>query len=393
MTGNRGGCHNSRNTIIVGDTTTVGDMILQAQAKLNLTLEILGKRPDGYHDIESVVQSIDLCDRISLKTCPPVRVRRGCEGIDVKVTCNDTSIPRGRGNLVVDAACALAEFAGLRASMEINIEKRIPVAAGLGGGSADAAAVLVGLNHLWQLGLGASELMAVGERLGADIPFCVKGGTGIIRGKGEVVESLPTPEDLWFVVVTLQDAISTAQAYARFDQLAEISRAYDAGARNTNVYDTDVCDTSVKATDVTLRMVQAIRKGRVQDIAEELTNSLEQAAVVSVPSIVGVKQTLLAQGAVGAGMSGSGPTVFGLAVSKAKAEAICNALKRQASFGVLPDPASCGKGINAALCLDAPDEASGNRRLKQTLPYGVSVSGVIKEVFVCQAVPWGVAYT
>jgi 4-diphosphocytidyl-2-C-methyl-D-erythritol kinase len=373
----------------VGDTITVGDMLLQAQAKLNLTLEILGKRPDGYHDIESVVQSIDLCDRISLKTGPPVRVRRGCEGIDVKVTCNDTSIPRGRGNLAVDAACALAEFAGLRASMEINIEKRIPVAAGLGGGSADAAAVLVGLNHLWQLGLGASELMAVGERLGADIPFCVKGGTGIIRGKGEIVESLPTPDNLWFVVATLQDTISTAQAYARFDQLAETTGtddadAYGANVYYTNAYDADVYDTSVKATDVTSRMVRAIKTGKAEDIAGGLTNALEQAAVVIVPSIVGVKQTLLAQGAVGVGMSGSGPTVFGLADSKAKADAIRDALKRQASSGIAPDP---------ALYDSAPDLASCSRRLKRTSSGGANVSGVIKEVFVCQAVPWGVAYT
>jgi len=329
--------------------TVVGDMILQAQAKLNLTLNILGKRTDGYHDIESVVQSIDLFDRIYLKTGLPVPVRRGNEEINIKVTCNDTSIPMGRGNLAVDAACALAEFAGLRASVEINIEKGIPVAAGLGGGSADAAAVLVGLNQLWRLNLSPSELMVVGERLGADIPFCVKGGTGIIRGKGEIVESLPTPCDLWFVVVILQDRISTAQAYAAFDRLAETTGVYDA---------------ALNVADVTSRMVQSIRAGKVENIAGCLTNALEQAALSIVPSIAGVKHILLAQGAAGVGMSGSGPTVFAIADSRAKAEAIRAALTW----------ASCGG------------------RPKVTSSGGASVSRVIKEVFVCQAISWGVAY-
>jgi 4-diphosphocytidyl-2-C-methyl-D-erythritol kinase len=219
----------------VGVSIIVGDIVLQARAKLNLTLKILGRRPDGYHDIESVAQSIDLCDRISLGTSPPVCVGRSDEEASIKVACNDMTIPAGRGNLAVDAALALAEFAGLKASVEINMEKRIPVAAGLGGGSADAAAVLTGLNHLWQLGLSTRELMAVGESLGADIPFCVTGGTGIIRGKGERIESLQTPLDLWFVILTLPERISAAQAYERFDQLAETGGAYDTGSHDTDV--------------------------------------------------------------------------------------------------------------------------------------------------------------
>ena len=295
----------------VGDMVIMGDMVLQAQAKLNLTLKIVGQRPDGY-DIESVVQSIGLYDRVSLRTSSPVPVQRGKQEIDVKLTCNDLSIPTGRGNLAVDAAFALAEFAGLRASVEIDIKKSIPVAAGLGGGSADAAAVLVGLNRRWKLGLSLSELMAVGERLGADIPFCITGGTGIIRGKGEKVESLATPKSLWFIIVTLPEQVGTAWAYAEFDRLAETSGGSGA---------------TLDASDVTSRMSQAIRAGKVQDIADALTNDLEIAAVSMVPSVIRAKEALLTAGALGVGMSGSGPTVFGLTDSKMKAQEIRKALQ------------------------------------------------------------------
>ncbi len=313
----------------------MGDMILKARAKLNLTLKVLGVRPDGYHDIESVVQSIDLCDRISLKTGSPVPAASGSKETDIKVTCDDTSIPGGRGNLAVDAALALARFAGLKASVEMNIEKGIPVAAGLGGGSADAAAVLIGLNHLWQLGLCPTELMAVGEELGADIPFCITGGTGIIRGKGERVELLPTSDDLWFVVVTLPEKISTAWAYAKFDELIQATGAHNTDACSTNLYDTDAYDTSVAATCATSKMIRAMRTGKAQDIAERLSdaNDLERAAVSIIPSIAGVKQALLAAGAAGVGMSGSGPTVFGLTDSREKAQEILGALERMSKSG------------------------------------------------------------
>lgn len=365
-------------------------MVLQARAKLNLTLKILGRRPDGYHDIESVVQSIDLCDRITLRTYSPVCVGRSGEEIDIKVTCNDTSIPTGRGNLAVEAVLALANFVGLRASVEIDMEKRIPVAAGLGGGSADAAAVLIGLNHLWKLGLGKRELMAVGESLGADIPFCVTGGTGIIRGKGERIELLPTPDDLWFVVVALPERVSTAQAYTRFDQLADTTGAYDAGSY----------DTAFDVTDVASGMVRAFRAGKAQDIAGKLTNDLECAAMSIVPQIARAKEALLAAGAIGTGMSGSGPTVFGIADSKEKAEAICSTLKLS-SYGVALEPVSSydapklsssgGTPKQVSSCC-AREQASSALAQGQASPGSTFAGGAFKDVFVCRAVPQGVAY-
>ena len=376
-------------------------MVLQARAKLNLTLKILGRRPDGYHDIESVVQSVDLCDRITLRTCSPVYAGRSGQEIDIKVTCNDTSIPTGRGNLAVEAVLALANFVGLRASaetdacppasvemeadprasVEIDMVNRIPVAAGLGGGSADAAAVLIGLNHLWRLGLGERELMAVGESLGADIPFCVTGGTGVIRGKGERIELLPTPDDLWFVVVTLPERVSTAQAYTTFDQLTETTGAYDAGSY----------DLAVDATDVTSGMVRALRAGEVQDIAGRLTNDLEYSAVSIVPQIARAKEALLAAGAVGVGMSGSGPTVFGIADSREKAEAICDTLRLTSSGGALEQVSSYDVP-KLSSSGGTPKQASSACAKEQASSGGTFAIGAFKEVFVCRAVSQGVAY-
>ena len=336
-------------TVIVGDTGIVRELALEAQAKLNLSLRILGKRHDGYHDIESVVQSIDVCDGIFVRTGPPVPVGSGSRETDIMLTCDDTSIPTGRGNLAFDAALALAEFAGLAASVEIRLEKGIPVSSGLGGGSADAAAVLLGLNHLWQLGLGQKELMVVGERLGADVPFCIIGGTGVIRGKGERVEPLPTRDDLWFVIVTLHGRISAAQAYTVYDQLAW-------GCVSPDVSPDDM----MSAPCAALEMIQAIKAGTVRDVACRLTNDLERAAVSIVPSIVEAKQALLTAGSLGVGMSGSGPTVFGIADSRKRAEQIRSALE----------------GARSAL-----GSVSNNSPINR---------GLFKEVLVCQAVPNGV---
>ena len=344
-------------TVIVGDIGIVRELVLEAQAKLNLSLGILGKRHDGYHDIESVVQSIDVYDGIFIRTGPPVPVGSGSRETDIMLTCDDTSIPTGRGNLAFDAALALAEFADLAASVEIRLEKGIPISSGLGGGSADAAAVLLGLNHLWQLGLGQKELMVVGERLGADVPFCIIGGTGVIRGKGERVEPLPTRDDLWFVIVTLHGRISAAQAYAVYDQLA--------GSRVSPHVSPDVSsdvspDDMMSAPCAALEMIQAIKAGTVRDVACRLTNDLERAAVSIVPSIVEAKQALLTAGSLGVGMSGSGPTVFGIADSRKRAEQIRSALEGARS---------------------APGSVSNNSPINR---------GLFKGVLVCQAVSDGV---
>ncbi|NLS44857.1 MAG: 4-(cytidine 5'-diphospho)-2-C-methyl-D-erythritol kinase [Firmicutes bacterium] len=288
-------------------------IILKAQAKLNLTLRVLGARPDGFHNIESVVQSVDLHDQIYLRTGSPNYSRGGLKETDIRLTCNNLDIPRDRSNLATGAALALSKLLQVRAPIEINITKGIPVGAGLGGGSADAAALLVGLNRLWGANLCPDGLMSVGESLGADIPFCIKGGTGVIRGKGEQVESLPTPDNLWFVISTPPVKISTACVYNKF---------------NESTMGTGVYDPFAETNDITSRISRAITEGNIQSIPSRLINHLEPAALTIAPEIAEAKQVLFAAGATRIGMSGSGPTVFGITDSRAEAEKISDAVSR-----------------------------------------------------------------
>ncbi|MGE5573946.1 MAG: 4-(cytidine 5'-diphospho)-2-C-methyl-D-erythritol kinase [Bacteroidota bacterium] len=268
-------------------------LLIVARAKLNLTLEILGRRPDGYHELESVVQSIDMYDGVALGSTPARPVSGRGRELGVTLACQDPRVPLGHENLAFKAALALSRFTGLGAAVWVDIRKRIPVGAGLGGGSADAAAVLVGLNELWGLGLDATELARIGETVGADVPFCLTGGTGVIRGKGEQVEALPALQNLWFVVVVPEDRISTAEAYAAYDRLAG--------------------DEPGGAGRATPEMLAAIAARDVGRIAAGLANDLERAATGMVPEIQEAKQALLDAGATGVGMSGSGPAVFGIA--------------------------------------------------------------------------------
>ncbi len=154
----------------------------EAHAKLNLTLEVLGKRPDGYHDIASVVTTIDLHDVVVVGPASEITVR-----------CDDAALG-GEANLAYKAATALARVAGQVKGAAVTIEKRIPVAAGLGGGSADAAATLRALNRLWQLGLSIEELARIGSEVGSDVPFLVRSGTALVSGRGERIEPVPAPD-------------------------------------------------------------------------------------------------------------------------------------------------------------------------------------------------------
>ena len=155
----------------------------RAYAKLNLTLEVLGKREDGYHDLASIIQTVDLWDELEFE---------GGDGVEFE--CSDESL-NGTDNLVVKAAKVLHEAVGRNLGAKIVLRKRIPIAAGLGGGSADAAATLRGLNRLCGLGLSEDELVEIGAKVGSDVPFLVSGGTGLVGGRGETMEPLPDPED------------------------------------------------------------------------------------------------------------------------------------------------------------------------------------------------------
>ena len=163
-------------------------IVLEAHAKLNLTLEVLGKRDDGYHETASIMQTLDLADTVTLE--PTERLELSCSCAELE----------GTGNLALRAASLLREESGTSLGAAIHIKKRIPVASGLGGGSADAAATLVGLNRMWELDLSNDDLRHLASKLGSDVPFLVEGGTAIALGRGERIRSLTSPDLPWFVL-------------------------------------------------------------------------------------------------------------------------------------------------------------------------------------------------
>ncbi|MDD4168994.1 MAG: 4-(cytidine 5'-diphospho)-2-C-methyl-D-erythritol kinase [Desulfotomaculaceae bacterium] len=252
-----------------------------ARAKINLSLGILGKRPDGFHQVEMVMQSIALYDQLEF-TSQPESISLTVPGGEVSA-CSD--------NLVCRAADLLRSHAGIKCGARIKLIKNIPVEAGLGGGSADAAVTLIMLNRIWGTGIPLPELMLLGEKLGSDVPFCLLGGTALARGRGELLKALPPCPRLGLVLVKPPFGVSTATVY----------RAYNPKL--------------VLKKPVTEAMIEAIKKNDVDGIAMNLCNVLEPITAMMYPEIADIKERLLEAGALGAIMSGSGPTVLGIAPS------------------------------------------------------------------------------
>lgn len=250
-------------------------IFLKACAKLNLFLDITGKRSDGYHTIKSVMQSLDIFDRVKITKA---------DGVSVK--CSESSLD-GEENLAHKAAELFFEQTGIRGGAEIYIEKRIPIQAGMAGGSADAAAVLRGLNGIYETHLSDEELCAMGARLGADVPFSLCGGTMLCEGIGEQLSPLPELPDCVFVIVKPEIGMSTAESYRIYDEHA--AAGFEHG-------DFSVMSTALEAADVSA-------------VGKALYNALE----CTVPdSVLKIKQALLNAGALGALMTGSGTAVFGI---------------------------------------------------------------------------------
>jgi 4-diphosphocytidyl-2-C-methyl-D-erythritol kinase len=266
-----------------------------ARAKINLTLEVLGKRPDGYHEVEMVMQSIELHDYLEFSPAP----------WNITLTVEGDGVPSGGENLVCRAAELLRSYSGLRQGADIHLRKYIPVEAGLAGGSADAAATLIALNKMWGTGLSLSGLMKLGERLGSDIPFCLMGGTALASGRGERVQRLSDCPVLGVVLVKPPFGLSTAQVYQSFKQEESVNKPDHRG------------------------MISGIESNDAQAICSCLVNMLEPAAVKLQPSIANIKEKLLKAGAMGVLMSGSGPTVFGLTPDPGTAGAVAARYDRQ----------------------------------------------------------------
>lgn len=278
---------------------------LIARAKINLYLEILGSRPDGYSEVAMVLQSIHLADRLQLK----------CRPHGIHLTCDRPEVPADARNLAYQAAELLQKECHSAAGVEIHIEKHIPVAAGLAGGSADAAAVLVGLNQLWGLGLTVGELQSLAARLGSDIPFCVQGGTQLATGRGEVLEPLADWEGIPVLLAKPKHlGVSTAWAYQAFR-----SRQERLGANAP----------SKPALPTLPQVLAALSRQDPPALAWSLRNDLEQVVLPEYAIVGELRQALLSAGALGSLMSGSGPTVFGIMPSLELAAQVRNTLRHQ----------------------------------------------------------------
>lgn len=276
---------------------------LLAPAKINLYLEIIGNRPDGYHELAMVLQSIDLTDLIDLR---PI-------GTDtIRVRCDHPQVPPDKNNLAYRAADllakqfpdALARYGGI----EIVIHKQIPVAAGLAGGSANAAAVLVGIDLLWELGLTQSELQELGATLGSDVPFCIAGGTALATGRGEKLSPLPDLDGFCVVLAKYRNlSISTAWAYQTYRQ--KFGSTYcppeDLECRRERLHSGP--------------MVGAIAHKDRSKIGQLLHNDLEKVALPVYEQVSQLRQAFESASVLGAMMSGSGPTVFALVESRVAA--------------------------------------------------------------------------
>jgi 4-diphosphocytidyl-2-C-methyl-D-erythritol kinase len=255
-------------------------VVLRASAKVNLALEVLGKRGDGYHEIATVLQAVDLADRLKLETADSLSLH-----------VDDPDLPTDDGNLVMRAARLLQKAAGRETGARIGLTKRIPVAAGLGGGSSDAAATLWGLSRLWKLGWPRARLQELAVELGMDVPFFLGPGRAIATGRGDRLAALPGGGGYALVLVNPKVPLSTREVYGR------VPAGWHAEPTGTE------------------RMVEALRTRNAGAVGAALTNNLERVVEPAMPVIGRMKAALLAAGALGAIMSGSGPTVFGMARS------------------------------------------------------------------------------
>ena len=265
----------------------------KAPAKINLTLDVLYKRPDNYHEVEMVMTTVDLADRIGLEARE--------DGL-IKIVSADRYVPDDHRNFAYQAAQLLKDTYGIEQGVNIHIEKEIPIAAGLAGGSSDAAATLRGLNTLWNLGLSLDELAVLGAKIGSDVSFCVYGGTALATGRGEKIEHITAPPSCFVVLAKPKIGVSTAEVYGGL----KIE-----GLEHPN----------------TKQMIHAIETADYNLVCASIGNVLETVTLTLYPEVVTIKEQMNRFGADAVLMSGSGPTVFGLVDSETRATRIYNGLR------------------------------------------------------------------
>ena len=274
------------------------EITLKSHGKINLGLDVLYKREDGYHEINTIMQQIDLCDTLT--------IREKEEGIIIK--SNNKDLPLDSSNLIYKAWEKLQEKTGIKKGIEVTVDKRIPIAAGLAGGSSNAAVVLKGLNELWDLSLDEKSLREIGVEIGADVPFCITGGTALAEGIGEKLTKLKPFKDKDLLLVNPGLTISTAEVYGSLKPN---------GKRRLNVE----------------KIIQFIEKNDLHSLAKHIVNVMEEVVIKKNPIISEIKKDLIECGALGSLMSGSGPTVFGLFDDKEKLNFCKEKLKNKYTKG------------------------------------------------------------
>ncbi|WP_438775766.1 4-(cytidine 5'-diphospho)-2-C-methyl-D-erythritol kinase [Enterococcus sp. DIV0170] len=269
------------------------EIMEKAPAKINLGLDILGKRPDGLHELAMVMASIDLADRLYLEEIPEDKII---------IETNKAFLPTDKKNHVYEALELVKERFEIKKGLRVKIHKEIPVAAGLGGGSTDSAAALRAVNRLWDLGLSIEEIASLGAEVGSDVPYCVYGQTSLVEGFGEKVTPIAPMPQCWVVVVKPRMSVSTRTIFAQIVM--------------EDLYHPDIA-----------ALVSAIEANDYQKMTENLGNSMEVVTIRKHPVIQQLKDRMLKYGADAAMMSGSGPTVYALCHKYSRAKHVFNALK------------------------------------------------------------------
>lgn len=268
-------------------------LLVKAPAKINLSLDVLNRRTDGYHEVEMIMTTIDLADRIELSLL---------ENDQIIIHSHNRFVPDDQRNLAFQAAHLLKERFHVKKGVSIAIDKTIPVAAGLAGGSSDAAATLRGLNKLWGLGLTLNELATIGAEIGSDVSFCVYGGTALAKGRGEEIMELPAPPTCWVILAKPFIGVSTADVYRRLD----VNRIVHPN---------------------TTEMIQSIHNGDYEQLCKNVGNVLESVTLTMHSEVAQIKDQMKRFGADAVLMSGSGPTVFGLVRHDSRMHRIYNGLR------------------------------------------------------------------
>ena len=330
---------------------SVNKLFLYSYAKLNLYLEVLKQRKDHYHNIKTIFERIDLCDKIVLKA------RRDKK---INFTCNLPRVPTGQSNLAYRSAKLLQETFNIDEGVDIKIIKRIPVAAGLGGGSSNAACVLIGLNGLWKLNLSKNKLVQLARKIGSDVPFFIY-NCSFAKGeaRGDRIRPLRVFNNLrlWHILVVPKVKVSTPFIYERWDAECNYASSYASASRRVTRDENFIRDKDSKTFKLTpldkhgilnensyltgLRrpkrnvkiLILALRKNNFSVLGDALFNSLEWVTTSLYPQIRRIKEKLIRMGVKSILMSGSGPAIFGIVSSRKEALSLCRQLKRGNSFG------------------------------------------------------------